>query len=137
MWGIAVGVVGTLLVQHLFLNDGPPYVYRTHIARSARHLLEYASCEGDGHGGYVVSGWVIAPPDTGVLKINAFVNFGTVDQSSTPLNVPGWSAYFDTDDPSYGEQGGNSLYFAVRVDASDVAVSGSARYCWVTAHYLN
>ena len=138
VFGVGLGIIGTLFVQHLFPASGPTWNYPVYVSKSARSLITASSCVRAYDGTYWITGNINAPPDSGILKINGLVNFGNIGQSKYPNNVPSVYTYFDTNDPAYQTDGGGSGDFFVNVDpgAAGIAELNAVRYCWVTARYL-
>ncbi len=134
--GVALGIVGTLFVQHLLPSNGPTHHYPIYVAKDARSLISASDCATDGDGNYWISGTVNAPPGSGILKISGFVNFGNQGQSKYPNNVPSVYAYFDTNDPTYQPDSGGAFAVEVSLTFAGIANQTGAKYCWVTAHYM-
>ena len=130
--GVALGIVGTLFVQHLLPSKGPTYHYPIYVAKSAHALISGSDCVMDNDGNVWISGTVSAPADSGVLKIGGFANYGNVGQSKFPNNAPSVPTYFDTYDPAYQ----NDLTGTFSLEVVTNSTSDRPKYCWVTAHYM-
>ena len=131
--GAALGVAATLLFSFLFERHAGPTYFAARIQAGSKALLSNVRCVSVSDGSYLVSGFVDASPDSGVLKIGAFINFG----NTGPLggsNVQGsnFYTYFDTYDSAYGQEGGGALVFNVVVDNSSFGPESggpSPKYC--------
>src|ERR1035437_2750780 len=92
--GLAIGIAAVLLFNSWADNHRATF-YPTRIEPSAKGLLGYVSCTSTSNGSYIVSGNVIAQPDSGVLKIGASVNFGDTGPFNAQNVEDGWYTYFD------------------------------------------
>jgi hypothetical protein len=129
----SVTALAVLWLIHSAVENGQNLtLYPVHIEKSAKSLLGEVSCTSY-DGDFVVSGDVVAPANSGVLKIGANVNLGS---GTTDGPLSGWYTYFDTNDPAFGTQGGGVLVFTVDVgnalvNGEATALNGRVNYCSV------
>lgn len=115
--GLVVGVSVTLLLSTLFDKSGTANSYPARIQTSSKGLLADLNCYSVSDGSYLVSGRVLAPPNSGVLKIGALINFGNTGPFKGPnVKESNFYSYFDTNDPTYEHGGGGALTFNVIVN---------------------
>jgi hypothetical protein len=117
--GLVLGVAATVFVTNEIRGRDGPEMYPVRIQADSRGLLTNLNCLSVADGSYLVSGFVTAPPGSGILKIGSFINFGnTGPANSKNVQQSNSYAYFDTNDPDYQQPGSGTLYFNSIVDNS-------------------